>query len=82
MTPEEHLIHQNIRLARKLPLPDAVLLLRGLLELCGDTAAAYEVRVIYTQLSESDRQLALFEIGQLKLSLDRPPSGNGPGSTP
>ncbi|ODU24016.1 MAG: hypothetical protein ABS95_02490 [Verrucomicrobia bacterium SCN 57-15] len=72
MTPQEFLIRKNIGMARTLPLHEAVLLIQALLQLCGDSDATKELRFIYTNLSESDRQLGLFETGQLKLSLDKP----------
>jgi hypothetical protein len=80
MSPEEFLIHKNIGLARTLPLPDAVQLLRGLLVLCGDSDGTKELRFIYTNLSESDRQLSLFETGQLKFAFEPKPPTNGPTS--
>jgi hypothetical protein len=76
--PVEFFFTQAIAFARSLPLSQAVLFLRGMLQSCSDSPATDQVRRIYVGLSESDRQLWLIESGQLKLDLRKlPPTGDG-----
>lgn len=66
---EQFFISQTMTQVRGMKLPDAVLYLRGLLQTCADENALPEIRRIYVNLSESDRQLELIQTGQLKLPL-------------
>lgn len=55
--------------ARTMKISEAALFLRGLLECTGGGELAERIRAIHISLCESDRQLALFQTGQLKLPL-------------
>lgn len=72
--PREYFLQEAIAHARTLPLKDAVVFLRGLLECGQESKAMGAVRSLFLLLSESDRQLELIELGQLKLKF--PSTGN------
>jgi hypothetical protein len=70
---EQFFISESIAHARSLPLPDCVRYLEGFLKSIGeDHPAASTLRSIYQALQESDQQLDLIQLGQLKLKLDAP----------
>ena len=70
MTTNQHyFVTESISHARELPLKDAVIFLRGLLESCGDEEAVAPIRDAFISLSHSDSQLELIQSGQLKLNL-------------
>jgi hypothetical protein len=63
-------IQQTVEYARtKLPVSEAVVYLRGLLEIGGEHPKMDPVRFAFTTLSESDRQLELVQTGQMVLNL-------------
>lgn len=67
---QQFFISQTIALVRGMKIHDAVIYLRGLLQTCADEASLPELRKVYINLSESDKQLELIQNGQLKLSLE------------
>lgn len=66
---QEFFIAQSIAHARTLPLPEAVVYLRGLLQSCVDSPSLDPIRQVYIGLSESDKQLELIQSAQLKFKL-------------
>lgn len=52
-----------------LPLREALTYLSGMLTICGDNPAVSAVRNAFIQMSDSDRQLELIQMGQLPLPL-------------
>ena len=69
-TPQDYFVVQAITHARTLPMADAVIFLRGLLQSCNDERAFAPVRNAYMALSQSDKQLDLIQTGQLKLKFN------------
>jgi hypothetical protein len=67
MTDEEYCVAESVKLARSLPLADAVSYLRGLVKLAGDCEAIAPAREACMKLSEADEQLELIASPQAKL---------------
>lgn len=65
----EFFLQSSVNHARTMPLTDSVRYLRGLLEVAGDHPAVSELRHAFVCLTESDRQLELISVGQMKLPL-------------
>lgn len=61
---------ESIRHARSLPFSDCIRFICGMLDsLHEDGAGVAELRKTYRALVESDQQLELIQVGQLKLNL-------------
>jgi hypothetical protein len=54
---QEFFLAKSMAIARDLPLPEAILFLRGFCESCSDIPRLQHVRKILIALSESDKQL-------------------------
>ena len=68
---EQYFISESIAHARSLSLPDCIQYLNGFISVLDEGhAAASKLRSIYRALWESDQQLDLIQIGQLKLKLE------------
>lgn len=77
-TPQQFFIKEAVAHARQLPLADAVVFLRGMLESIHDEPAFAPIRAAFAALSQSDSHLELIESGQLTLPLEgRKKNGNG-----
>lgn len=72
----EFFIKETAAHARSLPLNEAVVFLKGALEIAGDNDAVKELRGTYVDLSSADDQLELIASGQPKQqSLNFPKDG-------
>jgi hypothetical protein len=67
--PVEFFLREALAHARTMPLRDAALFLHGFVLSCADKKVADQVRPLFVQVSESDRQLELIQSGQMKLNL-------------
>ncbi|MDB6111299.1 MAG: hypothetical protein JWR69_3049 [Pedosphaera sp.] len=68
---EELFLKESLGHARTMPIPRAIIFLRGLLLLCPENPAVDQIRAIYSAMMESDHQLELIHSGQLKLNFPR-----------
>jgi hypothetical protein len=62
-------VSDSVARVRELKLSKSVLFLRGMMESVEDEDIRSQIGPIYISLSESDRQLELIQLGQLKLDL-------------
>lgn len=63
-------LSESIRYARQLPVNDCLRFLRGMLDNLDGGSAGADLRSIIAQLSASDAQLELIQIGQLRLGMN------------
>jgi hypothetical protein len=68
--PQEFFIAESMRLARSLPLPDAIRFLNGFCVSCSDAPRLSHVRKILIALSESDKQLERMATGEINRPLN------------
>ena len=67
---EQFFVSESISHARTLPLPDCIRYLEGFIAVIGARhPASPRLRSIYRALVDSDQQLDLIQLGQLKLDL-------------
>jgi hypothetical protein len=70
---EQFFVSQSIDHARSLPLQQCIQYLKGFLSTIGnDHPVAANLHPVYQSLRDSDQQLDLIQIGQLKLNLGAP----------
>ena len=76
---EQFFVSESVELARSLSLPDCIRYLDGFLNAVGAAhPAAASLRAIYRSLRNSDQQLDLIQLGQLKLDLHNRKAGGKP----
>jgi hypothetical protein len=73
MTSSEFYVSTAINLARKMPMGEGILFLKGMLEVADGSPVAPTVRKAYNALFDCDHQLDLIASGQLKLELPAAP---------